>query len=43
MNDETILLFRKELQNLGYSKNVVNNYPKQVKKFLEHQKHTQKA
>ena len=38
MNDETILLFRKELQNLGYSKNVVNNYPKQVKKFLEHQK-----
>ena len=38
MNDETILLFRKELQNLGYSKTVVNNYPKQVKKFLEHQK-----
>ena len=38
MNDETILLFRKELQNLGYSKTVVNNYPKQVKNFLDHQK-----
>ena len=38
MNEQTILLFRKELQNLGYSKTVVNNYPKQVKKFLEHQK-----
>lgn len=38
MNDDTIIQFRKELQNLGYSKNVVNNYPKQVKKFLEHQK-----
>lgn len=38
MNDETILLFRKELQNLGYSKTVINNYPKQVRKFLDHQK-----
>ena len=38
MNEQTILLFRKELQTLGYSKTVVNNYPKQVKKFLEHQK-----
>ena len=38
MNDETILLFRKELQNLGYSKTVVNNYQKQVKNFLDHQK-----
>jgi integrase/recombinase XerD len=36
--NETILLFRKELQNLGYSKTVVNNYPKQVKNFLDHQK-----
>ena len=36
MNDETILLFRKELQNLGYSKTVVNNYPKQVRTFLSH-------
>ncbi len=38
MNDETILLFRKELQNLGYSKNVVNNYPKQIRNFLDYQK-----
>ena len=38
MNEQSIYNFRKELQNLGYSKNVVNNYPKQVKKFLEHQK-----
>ena len=38
MNDETILLFRKELQNLGYSKSAVNNYPKQVRNFLDHQK-----
>ena len=36
MNDETILLFRKELQNLGYSKTVVNNYPKQIRAFLSH-------
>ena len=38
MNEQSIYNFRKELQNLGYSENVVNNYPKQVKKFLEHQK-----
>ena len=38
MNEQTILQFRKELQNLGYSKTVVNNYPKQVKNFLDHQK-----
>ena len=38
MNEESILFFRKELQNLGYSKTVVNNYPKQVKNFLDHQK-----
>ena len=36
MNDETILLFRKELQNLGYSKTVVNNYPKQIRALLSH-------
>lgn len=38
MNDDTILQFRKELQNLGYSKTVVNNYPKQIKNFLDHRK-----
>ena len=38
MNEESIYNFRKELQNLGYSKTVVNNYPKQVKNFLDHQK-----
>ncbi len=36
MNEESILFFRKELQNLGYSKTVVNNYPKQVRAFLSH-------
>ena len=36
MNDETIIQFRKELQNLGYSKTVVNNYPKQIRTFLNH-------
>ena len=36
MNDETIIQFRKELQNLGYSKTVVNNYPKQIRAFLNH-------
>ncbi|ROI11150.1 tyrosine-type recombinase/integrase [Epilithonimonas hominis] len=34
MNDETILQFRKELQNLGYCKTVVNSYPKQITRFL---------
>ena len=38
MNEQSIYNFRKELQNLGYSKTVVNNYPKQVKNFLDHQK-----
>ena len=36
MNEESILFFRKELQNLGYSKTVVNNYPKQIRAFLSH-------
>ncbi|WP_411812422.1 tyrosine-type recombinase/integrase [Chryseobacterium scophthalmum] len=34
--NETILQFRKELQNLGYCKIVVNAYPKQVIKFLNY-------
>lgn len=38
MNEETVIQFRKELQNLGYSKTVVNNYPKQIRNFLDHQK-----
>lgn len=38
MNDESILLFRKDLQNLGYSKTVVNNYPRQIRIFLDHRK-----
>ena len=36
MNEESIYNFRKELQNLGYSKTVVNNYPKQIRAFLNH-------
>ena len=36
MNEQSILLFRKELQNLGYSKTVINNYPKQIRAFLNH-------
>ena len=35
MSDENIYLFRKELQNLGYCKTVVNFYPKQIRIFLE--------
>lgn len=35
-NEESIYQFRKELQNLGYCKAVVNSYPKQVAKFLNH-------
>jgi len=34
--NETILQFRKELQNLGYCKTVVNAYPKQIAKFLNY-------
>lgn len=33
---ETILQFRKELQNLGYCKTVTNSYPKQIAKFLNY-------
>lgn len=36
MNEEIILLFRKELQNLGYCKTVINSYPKQITKFLNY-------
>ena len=36
MNEEIILLFRKELQNLGYCESVVNFYPKTVQQFLEY-------
>lgn len=34
--NETILRFRKELQNLGYCKTVINSYPKQITKFLNY-------
>lgn len=33
---ENLYLFRKELQNLGYCKTVVNAYPKIVERFLSH-------
>ncbi|WP_312079501.1 tyrosine-type recombinase/integrase [Chryseobacterium sp.] len=33
-NEQTIIQFRKELQNLGYCKTVQNAYPKQIAKFL---------
>ena len=33
---EDIYLFRKELQNLGYCKTVVNTYPKTIERFLNH-------
>jgi integrase/recombinase XerD len=33
--DESIYNYRKELQNLGYSKSIANNYPKYVQSFLE--------
>lgn len=35
MNDDIILQFRKELQNLGYCKTVTNSYPRQIRTFLE--------
>lgn len=35
MNEEIILQFRKELQNLGYCKTVTNSYPRQIRTFLE--------
>lgn len=34
-NEEIILQFRKELQNLGYCKTVTNSYPRQIRTFLE--------
>jgi integrase/recombinase XerD len=34
--NETILQFRKELQNSGYCKTVINSYPKQITKFLNY-------
>ena len=36
--NQTILTFRRELQNLGYSKNVVINYPKYAENLLNHSK-----
>jgi integrase/recombinase XerD len=36
MDEENILQFRKELQNLGYCKTVINSYPKQIAKFLKY-------
>jgi len=38
--NETLLNFRKELQNLGYSKGVINNYPKYVRKLITFCKET---
>jgi integrase/recombinase XerD len=35
MFEEKIYNYRKELENLGYSKSIVNNYPKYVQSFLE--------
>ncbi len=36
MNEDIILQFRKELQNLGYCKTVVNTYPRRVEELLRH-------
>ena len=36
--EDSIYNFRKELQNLGYSKSVVNNYPKYAKNLLQYSK-----
>jgi integrase/recombinase XerD len=36
MNEDIILQFRKELQNLGYCKTIVNTYPRRVRDFLQH-------
>lgn len=35
---EELYLFRKELQNLGYCKSIINGYPKRIKEFFEHYK-----
>lgn len=40
--EETIYNFRKELQGLGYSKSVVNNYPKYAQSLLEYSKENPK-
>lgn len=41
MNQEDhIYSFRKELQNLGYSKNVVNNYPRYAQRLLAYTQET---
>ena len=36
--DEHLYDFRKELQNLGYSKEVINNYPKYAQNLLNYSK-----
>jgi integrase/recombinase XerD len=36
--EDSIYNFRKELQNLGYSKSVINNYPKYAKNLLQYSK-----
>lgn len=38
--DDTVNDFRRELQGLGYSKTVVDNYPKYAQKLLEYTKET---
>ena len=40
MHEQIILQFRKELQNLGYCKTVVNSYPRQIRNFLEYSRKT---
>lgn len=40
--EESIYSFRKELQGLGYSKGVVNNYPKYAQSLLEYSKENPK-
>ena len=38
MNEDIILQFRKELQNIGYCKTIVNTYPRRVRDFLQYLK-----
>ena len=40
MYDDKIYHYRKELETLGYSQSIVNNYPKYVKSFLTQSKET---
>ena len=40
MHEQIILQFRKELQNLGYCKTVINSYPRQIRTFLEYSRKT---